>query len=136
MEFLRSGHPGIKPGKFILKKATRWWPFLIGETLSSFGSSASEHLAAIGNCHSLAEPVFLFTVPFLWLIGTKHRHPSFGQSAHSLGADRTLQAELFTDHLSASFHYIPTDGEKSIYFSFICCIVYNIIEINGLNRLK
>lgn len=120
MKFLRSRQPGIKPGKFILKKATRWWPFLIGETLSSFGSSASEHLAAIGSCHSLAEPVFLFTVPFLWLIGTKHRHPSFGQSAHSLGADRTLQAELvYRPSLCEFSLYTHRRGKVNIFFVYL-----------------
>ena len=61
----------------IIKKATHWWPFLIGETISTFCSAASQHFAAIGSCHSFTETVFHFTMSFFRLISSKHGFSPF-----------------------------------------------------------
>lgn len=52
----------------------------MGEPMSAFSASASQHLATVGSSHSFTETVFLFTMPLLGLIRTKHIVPSFRET--------------------------------------------------------
>ena len=46
------------------KKSHTTVALLIGESFPTLGSAASQHLAAIGGCHSLAETMFHLAMPF------------------------------------------------------------------------
>ena len=69
--------PLAAPFSCLQKGATLRWPLLIGKAFSSLRSSASQHLAAVGSCHSFTETMFHFTMPFLRLIRTKHASSPF-----------------------------------------------------------
>ena len=44
----------------------------MGQTGATLGTTAGQHLAAIGSAHSLAEAMFLGPLALLGLIGTDH----------------------------------------------------------------
>ncbi len=57
------------------RKATLWWPSqdLVGEACSALRPAARQYLAAVSIGHSFSDPLPLFSVELLGLVGSQHK---------------------------------------------------------------
>ena len=85
-----------------MKKGHTRWPLLVAQTRSAFCSSASQYLAAVGSCHSLAETMFHLAMTLFRLISAKHVCSSF----------RWSRFVILTDNPAVK-HYIPHNTRMS-----------------------